>query len=237
MATDPPCPARPAARHPDDPPSDLVVQVHHHSRTVIEAEMRRLARRAPSLQRADLDVIAATLEELAEALLLARLRNAPQHTAPLLRPLFEPAGPPRDAFREVDPITDITNEGGIMNVALWIAASTLAVVFLGSGATKLSLSRETIIAWGFTWAEDFSTAQVKLIGAVEVLGALGLIVPAALGIVETLSPLAAAGLAVVMAGAAIVHLRRNETKLLAGPLVLGGIAAVLAVLRFGLYSF
>lgn len=124
-----------------------------------------------------------------------------------------------------------------MNVVLWIAASVLAVAFLGSGAAKLFLPREKIIARGLTWAEDFTPAQIKFIGAGEVLGALGLIVPAALGIFAILSPLAAAGLAVVMAGAAIVHLRRNETKLLAVPLVLGGIAAVLAVLRFGPYSF
>jgi hypothetical protein len=124
-----------------------------------------------------------------------------------------------------------------MNVVLWIAAAGLAFVFLASGAVKLCQQRERIIASGFTWAADFSPAQVKLIGMVEVLGAVGLIVPAALGIVATLSPLAAAGLAALMAGAAIVHLRRKEAKFLAGPLVLGGIATVLAVLRFGPYTF
>lgn len=89
MATDPPCPTRHAARCPDDPQSDLVAQVHHHSRTVIDAELQRLARKVPSLRRADLDVIDATLEQLAESLLLARLRNAPRDTAPLLSRLFD----------------------------------------------------------------------------------------------------------------------------------------------------
>ncbi|WP_020574469.1 hypothetical protein [Actinopolymorpha alba] len=63
--------------------------MHKHSRTVIDAELRRLARRAPSLRRSDLDVIDAALEELADSLILVRLRNAPRDTAPLLRRLFD----------------------------------------------------------------------------------------------------------------------------------------------------
>jgi hypothetical protein len=89
MATDPPRPARHAARCPDDPTSDLVAQVHNYSRTVIDAELRRLARKVPSLRRADPDVIDAALEELAESLILARTRNAPQDNLPLLRRLFD----------------------------------------------------------------------------------------------------------------------------------------------------
>jgi hypothetical protein len=83
MATEPPPEARcplPAPR-PDDPTSDLVAQVRHYSRTVIEAELRRLARRHPSLRPDDLKVIDAALDDLVESLLLSRLRNAPQHTA------------------------------------------------------------------------------------------------------------------------------------------------------------
>src|SRR5215207_3708689 len=89
MATDPPCLPRHAVLCPRDPTSDLVDQVHHYSRTVIDAELRRLAGKVPSLRLPDLDVIDATLEELAESLLLARLRNAPRDTAPLLRCLFD----------------------------------------------------------------------------------------------------------------------------------------------------
>jgi hypothetical protein len=88
MATDPPLAARRSVPCPDDPTSDLVAQVHNYSRTVIEAELRRLARRATSLRPDDLDVIDAALEELVESLILARLRNAPQATAPQLRHLF-----------------------------------------------------------------------------------------------------------------------------------------------------
>jgi hypothetical protein len=93
MATDPPPDARRSAPDPrsapapasDDPTSDLVAQVHHHSHAVIEAELRRLARRAPSLRPDDLAVIDAALDELVQSLLLARLRSLPQHTARLKR--------------------------------------------------------------------------------------------------------------------------------------------------------
>jgi hypothetical protein len=80
-----------SASGPDDPASDLVAQVHNYSRAVIEAELRRLARSAPSLRPNDLEVIDATLDELVESLLLARLRSLPQHTARLKR-LFGTAG-------------------------------------------------------------------------------------------------------------------------------------------------
>jgi hypothetical protein len=88
MATDPPFVARHRSPCPGNLKSNLVAHVHNHSRTVIEAELHRLARRVPSLGSANLNVIAAMLEELSESLILARLRNAPQATAPLLWRLF-----------------------------------------------------------------------------------------------------------------------------------------------------
>ncbi|MFE9694311.1 hypothetical protein [Micromonospora sp. NPDC005806] len=62
--------------------------MRNYSRAVIEAELRRLARKVPSLRPNDLAVIDAALDELAESLLLARLRSLPQHTARLKR-LFD----------------------------------------------------------------------------------------------------------------------------------------------------
>ena len=78
-------PTRRSARYADDPISDLVAQVHERSRAVIDAELRRLARRTPSLGPADLDAIDAALGELVESWLLARLRGLPQHAARLER--------------------------------------------------------------------------------------------------------------------------------------------------------
>ncbi|MFC0526602.1 DoxX family protein [Phytohabitans kaempferiae] len=124
-----------------------------------------------------------------------------------------------------------------MNIVLWIAASVLALAFLASGATKLLRPREKVITSGYRWAEDFSRGQVKLIGVAEVLGATGLIVPPALGVLDVLSPVAAAGLALLMAGAVVVHLRRGEPTYATGPVVLAVLTAALAVLRFGPYAF
>lgn len=73
----------------DGPTADLVAQVRHHSRLVIDAEVRRLTRRVPSLRRTDLDVIDAVLTELADSLLVARLRSVQPDIAPMLRQLFD----------------------------------------------------------------------------------------------------------------------------------------------------
>ena len=86
MATDPARAARQPAGCADDPKSNLLALVHRHTRAIIDAELHRLARRAPALSPADLDVIKTVLEELAESAILAPLRNAPWDTAlPLTR--------------------------------------------------------------------------------------------------------------------------------------------------------
>ena len=88
MDTKSPCTAPNAGSDSDNPRLDLIAQVHNHSRTVIEAELQRLSRRVPTLGLADLDVIDAALEHLSESLVLRRLRNVRQDTAPLLWRLF-----------------------------------------------------------------------------------------------------------------------------------------------------
>jgi uncharacterized membrane protein len=87
------------------------------------------------------------------------------------------------------------------------------------------------------WAADSSAGAVKAIGAVEVLGALGLILPAAVNIAPGLVPWAASGLAATMLGAAVVHLRRGEAKAVPVNLVLLILAAVVAWGRFGPHHF
>lgn len=98
-----------------------------------------------------------------------------------------------------------------MHTALWITGGLMAVVFLIAGSTKLLMSRDTLArAPGGGWVLDFSGGFVKALGAIEVLGAVGLVLPALLGIAPVLVPLAAVGLGVIMVGAAIVELRRRE---------------------------
>ncbi len=125
-----------------------------------------------------------------------------------------------------------------MNIVLWVVAGLLAVAFAGAGSMKLAKSKQQLHESGMAWTEDFSQTQIRAIGAVEVLGALGLILPAALGIAPILTPLAAAGLFLTMAGAVVVHLRRNEGIGAAAPaLVLGLLSLFVAVMRFGPNSF
>jgi hypothetical protein len=124
-----------------------------------------------------------------------------------------------------------------MNIALWIIAGLLAVAFLAGGAMKMIQPKEKLAASGFGFVEDFSAGAVKAIGAVEVLAAVGLILPAALDIAPVLVPLAAVGVVLLMTGAIITHLRRHEAQAIVMPLALLALAVLVACGRFGPQSF
>ena len=125
-----------------------------------------------------------------------------------------------------------------MDTALWVMAGLLAAVFLVAGSKKLVIPREKLAkAPGGGWVLDFSAGFVKALGAVEILGAVGLIVPALLDIAPTLVPLAASGLATIMVGAAIVTYRRQEFKHVLLNLTYLTLAAFVAWGRFGPESF
>ncbi|MGW4522236.1 DoxX family protein [Amycolatopsis sp. NPDC004378] len=120
-----------------------------------------------------------------------------------------------------------------MNVVLWVVSGVLAALYLGAGGMKLATPRKKLLDNpNMGWAAEFSDAAVKGIGAVEILGALGLILPWALDLARVLTPLAATGLAVIQIGAIIVHARRKETKALPMNVVLLVLAAFVAVGRF-----
>ena len=118
-----------------------------------------------------------------------------------------------------------------MGIALWVVQVLLAAAFLVSGATKLSQPKEKL-AKNMAWVEDFSQPAVRLIGAVEVLGAIGVVLPALTGILSWLTPLAALGLGATMAGAVLTHLRRGERSAVVPPLVLLVLAAFVIYGRF-----
>ncbi|MGB3440075.1 MAG: DoxX family protein [Actinophytocola sp.] len=126
-----------------------------------------------------------------------------------------------------------------MNLALWIVAGLLAVAYFLGGSGKLIMRKEKIAALGASgkWVEDFSAGSVRAIGVLEVLAAVGLILPAVLDIAPVLVPLAALGLVVIMIGATITRLRRHEYKLMALDLVYLALAAFVAWGRFGPGSF
>lgn len=83
------------------------------------------------------------------------------------------------------------------------------------------------------WVDDFSQRTIRWIGVAELLGAVGLVLPAATGVATWLTPTAAVGLVVVMLGAVATHLRRREVPMVVPPLVLGLLAAFVAWQRFG----
>lgn len=115
-----------------------------------------------------------------------------------------------------------------MDIAVWIVTGLVALILGGAGASKLGRSKEKILENpNMGWASDFSQPAIKLIGVAEVAGALGLILPWALGILPALTPVAGYSLAALMTGAAIVHARRREYAGL--PFVLLLVAAPLFV--------
>ena len=116
-----------------------------------------------------------------------------------------------------------------MQTTLWIVQVLLAVIFTLTGLTKLTQPRAKMAAGPMRWAADVSDAQFRLIGAVEVLGAIGLILPAALGVAPMLTPLAAVGLVLIMVGAILTHVRLDEKNRLAAPVVVLGLALFVAV--------
>ena len=124
-----------------------------------------------------------------------------------------------------------------MNIALWILTGVLALAFLASGVQKLTRSRDELFASGLTFVEDFSDGAVRAIGGLEIMAAVGLILPATLDRAPVLVPVAAAGLALLMIGAAVVHLRRGETKAVLVNLGFLTLAALVAAGRFGPESF
>lgn len=118
-----------------------------------------------------------------------------------------------------------------MNTWLWIVQGLLAATFAGAGFLKLTKPKEELRAQ-MSYVDDFSGGTVKLIGSVELLAAIGLILPWATGILPELTPVAASGLVLVMVLAALVHLRRKEYSAILFNAVLGGLALFVALNRF-----
>ena len=122
-----------------------------------------------------------------------------------------------------------------METVLWILQIVLAGMFAFAGLGKLVQSRAKL-AESQGWVEDFDDRQIKGIGALEVLAAIGLILPAALDVVPILTAFAAAGVVLLMLGAARTHLGRGEGQMLPVNIVLGAIALFIAIERFGPHS-
>ena len=113
-----------------------------------------------------------------------------------------------------------------LNLALWAGQVMLASFAIG-GFMKLFMPIEPFAATS-PWVAAIPPWLLRSIGAVEILGALGVILPAATRIKPWLTPLAAAGLAAVMALALVFHLARGEANLIPANIVLGAVALFVA---------
>lgn len=120
-----------------------------------------------------------------------------------------------------------------MNILLWVLQLLLALIFLMAGMMKLRQSKEEM-AERMAWVEDFSQQTIRIIGVLEVLGALGMVLPWATGILPWLTPVAAIGLALTMLGAIATHIKRKEYAMMGMNVVLLIMAVVVAYGRFAL---
>lgn len=119
-----------------------------------------------------------------------------------------------------------------MHGFLWFLQIILALIFATTGTVKLIRPRESL--QGLTaWVSDYPEQRVRQIGMLEIAAALGLILPGWTGILPWLTPLAATGLAVLMALAALTHYRRGEDRMILVTVILAVLAGVVAVFRFG----
>ena len=123
-----------------------------------------------------------------------------------------------------------------MNTFLWIVQGVLALAFLAAGLMKAVQPKEKL-AERMDWVEDFSGGAIRMMGLLEILAAIGLILPPLLDIGPILAPVAATGLVLTMLGAAFTHVRRGERDQVITNVVLGALALVVAWGRFGPHAF
>ncbi|MET9252474.1 DoxX family protein [Streptomyces sp. NPDC003717] len=114
-----------------------------------------------------------------------------------------------------------------MVVAYWIVAALLALFYLYSGGRKVAQDADALRPM-MGWVDSFPLALVKAVGLLEVLGALGLVLPPLTGVAVGLAVAAAVGLALLQVGAMALHLSRGEVKETGLNVVLLVLAAVAA---------
>jgi hypothetical protein len=124
------------------------------------------------------------------------------------------------------------NATNVLNLVLWGVQGFLALFFLAAGAPKL-LGRGIERWTGFS---ELSRPQVVFIGCMEVLGAAGLVLPMATGILPWLTPLAAVGLAIIVLMAAGFHMRAGERLEAFETGLWASIATVVAIGRWDLVA-
>jgi uncharacterized membrane protein YphA (DoxX/SURF4 family) len=116
-----------------------------------------------------------------------------------------------------------------METLSWILQIVMAVIFAVTGLLKLTQPTQKLAAAGMGWVEDVGTREVRAVGWLEIAAAVGLVVPAALGILPWLTTAAAVGVVLLMAGAAKTHAGRGEYSRLPVNVVIALMAVVVAI--------
>ncbi|HEY5005461.1 MAG TPA: DoxX family protein [Ktedonobacteraceae bacterium] len=120
-----------------------------------------------------------------------------------------------------------------MNIVLWVVQVLLAIAFLGVGFMKVSQPIDKLKT-NMGWVTHTTPPIVRLVGALEILGGLGLLLPGLTHILPILTAIAALGLVLTMIGAAIVHIRLKETAALAAPIILLLLSLFIVIGRFAI---
>src|SRR6476619_4348911 len=118
-----------------------------------------------------------------------------------------------------------------MNIVLWILQILLALLFLFSGGVKFVMP---VAEMTKQMKIPLSGAFIHFIGVVEILGALGLVLPALLKIKPILTPLAAIGLTIIMIGAVAITIAGGDAAQSITPLIVGILCAFVAYGRLRL---
>jgi hypothetical protein len=114
-----------------------------------------------------------------------------------------------------------------LHVALWVVQGLLAALFLFAGVTKLGMPAEAMAK-----QMPFPVSFMRFIGVCEVMGGLGLVLPSLLRVLPHLTPLAAAGLVVIMVGATVVTVASMPVAMAILPFVTGVLLVVVAYGRW-----
>jgi hypothetical protein len=121
-----------------------------------------------------------------------------------------------------------------MHVALWVAAGLLAAVALVGGISKSFVPKEKLAATpGGEWTEDASVGFVKTLGVLELLAAVGLILPALVDIAPVMVPVTAVCWVLLMIGAMITHIRQGGYRFVALNVIYLAVAVFIVWGRFG----
>jgi uncharacterized membrane protein YphA (DoxX/SURF4 family) len=114
-----------------------------------------------------------------------------------------------------------------LSIALWVLQTLLALLFALSGIVKFVMPMEQI-----TRNTPLPPLFIYFIGAMEVIGSLGLILPALLRLLPVLTPLASSGLTIIMAGATVISMPKGKMAIF--PFGIGLLTLFVAYGRFRL---